>query len=654
MLTPTGISVLDYVNALRADCPTHIRITFINKGIVLTDQHIEQSGLRVNSILNGDTDLTIGRAVMSTVSIAILKGDHLNGIRWDDEIKVEVGLEVSETTYWVTIGYFTGTKRFSMATVDVIDYSANDRMQLFDVMCGEWLDSLTFPMTFEEMFHSLCAFVGLNYDDGSALPNIMSRSFAALPSTISDGMTCRDVLSYMAEACGCYARITANGDCQMFWYDTNGSGYTVRQDDQFNLEYFDLLQGKSWAELESYKWEDLEDLTWAEIGGYEKMFVVDALTVKQSATNTYVRYPSDTQNGNIYFIIDNPFLDVGSVADATAYILPIYERLSSFPGYLPMQVECVGNPPVESGDIIGVEIGDKLVNSPIFVKTMTVNTAVTDNYDITGEIRRELISDETYEKLNQGTKYTVQNDIKIANNQIEILPGGKLLFNEGAISNAIMSIPQALTNEQKEQARNNIGIETIFTKQMSDWLYGVNANNYTTPGVYGLADSCTNVPAGWLLIYVTNPTPGGVIVQFGLTGTAQYIRERRNGTWSNWNLIGGRESIYSKVGLQGSGISIGFSQLNFWLVGGMVTLSFVATLNAGISANTDYNITLSLTEDRLRPLFRMNYGGSNTPLIQKVNVIPGSGTTDTISFQSSSSISANTAFWLTVTYVCKG
>lgn len=451
MLTPTGISVEDYVAALRADCPTHVRVTFINKGIVLTDQHIEQNGVRVSSILNGDTDLTIGRSVMATVDIAILKGDHLNGIRWDDEIKVEVGLEVSGTTYWVTIGYFTGTKRFSMATVDVIDYSASDRMQLFDVMCGDWLDGLTFPMTFGDMFHSLCTYIGVGYDDGSALPNIMNRSFPTLPSSINDGMTCRDILSYMAEACGCYARITANGDCQMFWYDINGSGYTCRKDDQFSLEYFDLLQGKSWAELENYKWEDLEDLTWAEIGGYEKMFVVDALTAKQSATNTYVRYPSNTQNGNIYFIIDNPFLDIGSVSDATAYIKPIYDRLSSLGGYLPMQVECVGNPLIEAGDIIMVEVGDKLVSSPIFVKTMTVNSAVTDNYDITGEIRRELISDETYEKLNQSTKYTVQEGIQINNNTVTIKSNGGIVVDYDSNSNVVCRISFGATSKTLTQ-----------------------------------------------------------------------------------------------------------------------------------------------------------------------------------------------------------
>ena len=82
MLTvPTGITYEQYMDALAKDNPSHLKITFIDKNITLTDQDIESSGMTIQQIFNGDTDITMGRSLMASIDVPILKTDRLNGIR---------------------------------------------------------------------------------------------------------------------------------------------------------------------------------------------------------------------------------------------------------------------------------------------------------------------------------------------------------------------------------------------------------------------------------------------------------------------------------------------------------------------------------------------------------------------------------------------
>ena len=44
MLTPSTVTVQEYNDAVKADASSHIRITFLSQGIVLTDADIVMGG----------------------------------------------------------------------------------------------------------------------------------------------------------------------------------------------------------------------------------------------------------------------------------------------------------------------------------------------------------------------------------------------------------------------------------------------------------------------------------------------------------------------------------------------------------------------------------------------------------------------------------
>lgn len=413
MLTPTGVTAAQYNAAVKNNAQSHIRLTFADQNVVFNDEDIESNGIDISTLLNGDSDLVFGRAVMSEFNITLFVSEKTERLLWDKECLLEIGLEVNGSTVWTTIGYYTGKRPDKMNESRTIVFTATDRMQKFDVLADDWLSSLTYPKTLKQMYDSLCTFVGLENVTGDELSNIMSRSFTAAPIA-ENGLMCRDILALIAEAAGCYAKITNAGKVKLIWYSDH-TDYEITGDEEFSTSSLDINFGddsKTWQDLEQYTWEDLEQYRWDEIEYYRQQLHIKVLNVKQTEDDIGVAYPSGT-TGLTYLIVDNPFLFTETDQDITDYIKPIFDRLDDFGGYVPMDIECLGNPLVEAGDIISVEILGEMIELPIFVKNMHVSASCTDRYEATGNVTRQTVSRQNKQKLSQGGRYHIfRNDLK--------------------------------------------------------------------------------------------------------------------------------------------------------------------------------------------------------------------------------------------------
>lgn len=437
MLTPSSSTVADYIAAIKSDNPSHVRITFLGQNVVLTDGDIEYSGITLHSYLNGDTDLTMGKSVMNSINIPIIHTAKEDGLIWSGEFQLEIGQEVNGITDWVTVGYFAGNRPAKVNNVNIIDFVAYDRMNRFEILADEWINSLVYPMTLEDIYQSICDWVDVGYETGDELQNIFGRSYTESPFHF-EGKTLREILAQIAEACGCYAKITADGNCKLVWFTDHTAEVEIDEDDEFSTDTFDNVDGKTWEDLEAYKWEDLEHFSWSDLGGTKSLFEINSLNVIDSFFSTNITIPS-ARNGTIYTIVDNPFLAFASQQDIDDYISPIFNRLSAFGGYLPMSVECLGNALVEAGDIITVNANGETFEMPIFCKTMRWNGAMVDSYETTGQLNRAEVSAETLAKISDGAvyrltmeqirliaqgKYDIQSDIDILPEGITVT-GGK-------------------------------------------------------------------------------------------------------------------------------------------------------------------------------------------------------------------------------------
>lgn len=434
MITPTGITASDYWDAIKAGNPTHVRITFLGQNIVLTDEDIEiSSGVVVSDIFNDETDLVFGKAVCKQMTTAIINSSRLDGLIWTGEFTLEMGVEISGVTKWVTIGYFSGEKPNNVTTVRTIEFTAYDRMIRFDKLADNYVNNITYPTTVQNIYNGLCAFVGVDNVSGDELSNIMNRSYSSAPVEM-EGYTCRDVLAWIAEACGCYATITETGKVRMNWF-TN-TNHVVTGDEEFNVEFADINEGMTWDEADTYTWDEIDNLTWNDVCGYEEEYAIDRIVVSQVDNGADAVYPFSMTDGNTYMIVENPFLSVSNSSDITTYIVPLYNRLIAFGGYIPFRVNCIGNWCIEAGDVISIAVNETTINVPIFTKTMSWNGFTGDEYEATGtknrnayttnDNKQKVLTSKEIRLFVEGNYYELQSGIAIDPDGVK-MTGGKFI-----------------------------------------------------------------------------------------------------------------------------------------------------------------------------------------------------------------------------------
>lgn len=429
MLTPTGVTSSDYWGAIKAGNQTHIRITFLGQNITLDDSDISTYGVSINDMFNGETDIVFGKAVSKQVTMSIINTSKLDNLIWTGEFTLEFGVDIGtpSVTNWVKIGYFTGLKPKNVTTVNVIEFVAYDRMTKFDQLADAFFDTITYPITVQGIYDALCANVGIANVSGDELPDVMSRSFASAPIDMK-GYTCRDIIAWIAEACGCYARITANGECKMVWF-TDNTSHSITGDEEYNVESGDINDAMIWNEADTWYWNAFDNLTWDDVCGYTEAYNIDQIQTKNINSDIKINYPYQ-YGGNVYTIVDNPFLTVETASDITNYIAPLYNRMHTFGGYVPANVECIGCWLVESGDIVSVEINGNSYNIPIFVRTLRWNGAVDDSYETTGNRERSAYSDEKDKQVSITSKYIrlfVEDNYYHTQSGIGIDPNGIVL-----------------------------------------------------------------------------------------------------------------------------------------------------------------------------------------------------------------------------------
>lgn len=395
MISPTGVTYSNYWNAIKAGNPTHVRFTFLGQNIVLDDSDIYlNSGVTVTDMFNGDTDLVFGKTLSKQITVTFLNSSKLNNLRWTGEFTLEFGVEIGNpaTTYWVNMGYFSGEKPKNVTSVQTIEFTAYDRMGKFDVLADEFVKSLIYPKTVQQIYNALCTYVGIQNVAGDELANIKNRSFSSAPSDMQ-GYSCRDILAMLAEACGCYAKITSAGKVKLVWF-TDNTAHAVTGTEEFSVESGDVNDGMTWDEADTFTWNEFDNFTWNDVCGYQEAMRIDRLYVKQLSNDLSINYPND-YGTMIYSIVDNPFLPVSTYNDVTDYLAPIYDRLYNFGGYLPVNLDCVGNWCVEAGDIITIDVNNLTIAFPIFVKTMKWNGAINDSYETTGNSIRPIYDNDS-------------------------------------------------------------------------------------------------------------------------------------------------------------------------------------------------------------------------------------------------------------------
>ena len=480
MLTPSVSTFANYTNAILNGNRTHVQLVAVGQNITFKDTDIElNGGVTLQTYLNGDVDLTFGRAVKSELVVHLFRNSKTESIQWSGEFQFKMGVEISGTlasTEWVTVGTFYGKRPDRYEQDNVIEFHLYDVMSKLEVPFDDYAKTLdlTNPITVSDLYGGICTYCGVTKVSGNELANIMSRSYTGVLPIGNNGLTCREVLALIAEACGCYARATNDGKIKMVWYANHMDDYTVSSDNEFDIHVVELdfisnnSLRKKWQDLESYTWEALSDYLWGELEGNETPFRIKALNVRLMQDDKGVVIPANASN-NVYIIVDNHFLATNDSTEETTYLTPIYNRLTAFGSYIPMNVTCVGNWLIETGDIITVEVGrNNMVKLPIFTRELKWTGSTVDTYEATGNLERESISPYVNEKM---------------------VSGGRMHI----VQETVEKYYREISEETNEKIANK---SDIFYSQYNP----ANATSYSASSTYPQGQFCTNDNKLWICI----------------------------------------------------------------------------------------------------------------------------------------------------------
>lgn len=278
--------------------------------------------------MNAGQEFTIGSAFSDYIeaeiwadpggSLQITAGDALTYYRQDDAgNRTKVGVFYAEKP--------TRTKRNSYKV------TAYDTMSKLDADFSGWLhaNQAQFAKTIWQLVQLACQRAGVTLAS-SSLPINGSYSVQAF---YADDLTCRQIISWAAEAAGCYAHMNADGKLQFLTYTDKRSTAKITPDGASNSTAY-------YADSLSY-----EDYT---------VKAIEKVQIRQSDSDVGVIYPDSTTATNTYAVQGNLLLTTGTEANLKTVAQNLYNVLKNVT-YTPCKVSVPSSSGLACGQIVHVK-----------------------------------------------------------------------------------------------------------------------------------------------------------------------------------------------------------------------------------------------------------------------------------------------------------
>ena len=284
--------------------------------------------LTLHTAVNAGQEFTIGSAFSDYIeaeiwadpggSLQITAGDALTYYRQDDAgNRTKVGVFYAEKP--------TRTKRNSYKV------TAYDTMSKLDADFSGWLraNQAQFPKTIWQLVQLACQRAGVTLAS-SSLPINGSYSVQAF---YADDLTCRQIISWAAEAAGCYAHMNADGKLQFLTYTDKRSTVKITPDGASSSTAY-------YADSLSY-----EDYT---------VKAIEKVQIRQSDSDVGVIYPDSTTATNTYAVQGNLLLTTGTEANLKSVVQNLYNVLKNVT-YIPCKVSVPSSSGLACGQIVHVK-----------------------------------------------------------------------------------------------------------------------------------------------------------------------------------------------------------------------------------------------------------------------------------------------------------
>lgn len=284
--------------------------------------------ITLHAAVNAGQEFTIGSAFSDYIeaeiwadpggSLQITAGDALTLYRQDDAgNRTKVGVFYAEKP--------TRTKRNSYKV------TAYDTMSKLDADFSGWLhaNQAQFPKTIWQLVQLACQRAGV----ALAISSLPINGSYSVQAFYADDLTCRQIISWAAEAAGCYAHMNADGKLQFLTYTDKRSTAKITPDGASNSTAY-------YADSLSY-----EDYT---------VKAIEKVQIRQSDSDVGVIYPDSTTATNTYAVQGNLLLTTGAEANLKSVVQNLYNVLKNVT-YTPCKVSVPSSSGLACGQIVHVK-----------------------------------------------------------------------------------------------------------------------------------------------------------------------------------------------------------------------------------------------------------------------------------------------------------
>lgn len=277
---------------------------------------------KYTSDVNSQTNLTVGDTTADEVEVEcrvlakeITAGEKLTYYQIEDGVENLIGIFYAEAP--------------TIETKTSIRFKAYDGKAKLATDFSEWLKSNyeEFPKTLGEIVSAACDVAGVSLKSSA-----FQYSTLSIPAFYSDGITCRQIISWASQIAGCFVRCTTDGKISFSWYEKSNA--TISAKTSGTYQYFQDSLSK-------------------------KTYTTDAIKrvqFKQSSDDIGVVYPEDS-DGNCFSIASNSIvglLDSDTQSEIAEYL---YGKLKSIT-YTPLSFQTVRTASIKAGDIVSVTDGN--------------------------------------------------------------------------------------------------------------------------------------------------------------------------------------------------------------------------------------------------------------------------------------------------------
>lgn len=295
--------------------------------------------------VNADKDLRPGTVCSASIEVEAF-GNQASAVPSGEELR-----------YYrdnVLIGTFYAEP--SIATKNSYRFTAYDNASKLDTDFTEWLTShqSDFPMALSALVSAACQVAGVTLTGTVPFATMQVQAF------YSDSITCRDILSYVAEI-GCkFVKCDPNGNIAFGWFAVNNS-----------YQIYPYADDSGEVDRVAYKQDGLQ------YANYETQ-LIDGVAIHPPGEDDVVYIYPQAASGNLLHITNNILL---TGADETLHLSvaeEIYNGIRLISQYRPMEAHLFPSEnPFRAGDIVNVrDIQGVSFTSPVMALTVTASEAL--------------------------------------------------------------------------------------------------------------------------------------------------------------------------------------------------------------------------------------------------------------------------------------